>query len=247
MQVICTRLCSDHLSVCVGDGSRSSEMIVKISNCAFQYDYYYHYYYYHHYYYYYHYSGRRPHNMLKCQGWICSNKCLHCHTVVQVADQTFYLIQSQYTDTGPTSPSADTITPSVWQDSHRVTNFPVTGMTRPGKRSRVKAGLETRSAAQKVDNLTTRPTRQSTLAHCTGPLLHCLVATWADTLETFCGTVSREQFKEGDEEADRGNDGKTKSERGLALNGISYYGKLRTARSGVCLFVGWLLNVPATG
>ena len=42
----------------------------------------------------------------------------------------------------------------------------------------------------------------------------------------------REQFKEADEEADRGNDGKTTSKSGLALNGICYYGKLRTARSG---------------
>ena len=42
----------------------------------------------------------------------------------------------------------------------------------------------------------------------------------------------REQFKEGDEEADRGNDGKTASKGELALNGISYYGKPRTARSG---------------
>ena len=31
---------------------------------------------------------------------------------------------------------------------------------------------------------------------------------------------------------DRGNDGKTISNSGLALNGIPYYGKLRTARSG---------------
>ena len=42
----------------------------------------------------------------------------------------------------------------------------------------------------------------------------------------------REQFKERDEEADRGNDGKTTSKSGLALNGISYYGKPRTTRSG---------------
>ena len=41
----------------------------------------------------------------------------------------------------------------------------------------------------------------------------------------------RKQFKEGDEESDRGNDGKT-SKSGLALNGTSYYGKPRTARSG---------------
>ena len=42
----------------------------------------------------------------------------------------------------------------------------------------------------------------------------------------------REQFKEGHEEAARGNDRKTTSKSGLALNGISYYGKPRTARSG---------------
>ena len=42
---------------------------------------------------------------------------------------------------------------------------------------------------------------------------------------------NREQFKEGGEEADRGNDGKT-LKSGLALNGIYYYGKPRTSRSG---------------
>ena len=42
----------------------------------------------------------------------------------------------------------------------------------------------------------------------------------------------REQYKEGDKEADRGNDGKTTSKSGLALNGIYYYGKPRTTRSG---------------
>ena len=36
-----------------------------------------------------------------------------CHTEIDVADQTFYLTQSQYTDTGPTSPSADPITPGA--------------------------------------------------------------------------------------------------------------------------------------
>ena len=42
----------------------------------------------------------------------------------------------------------------------------------------------------------------------------------------------REQFKERDKEADRGNDGKTTSKSGLALNGIYCYGKPRTARCG---------------
>ena len=39
-------------------------------------------------------------------------------------------------------------------------------------------------------------------------------------------------MKEEDEEADRGNDGKTTPKSGLDLNGASYYGKLRTARNG---------------
>ena len=65
------------------------------------------------------------------QGWICSDNFTCCHTETEVADQTFYLTQSQYTDTGPTSPSAHPITPGAWQGSHWSTNFSVTGMTRP--------------------------------------------------------------------------------------------------------------------
>ena len=38
--------------------------------------------------------------------------------------------------------------------------------------------------------------------------------------------------EKGDEEADRGNDGKTTSRSGRTLNGIYYYGKPRTTRSG---------------
>ena len=34
-----------------------------------------------------------------------------CHTEIEVADETFYLTQSQYTDTRLTSPSADPIMP----------------------------------------------------------------------------------------------------------------------------------------
>ena len=52
---------------------------------------------------------------------------------MEVADQTFYLTQSQYTDTGPTSPSADPITPGAWQGSRLSANFYVAGMTRPRK------------------------------------------------------------------------------------------------------------------
>ena len=52
------------------------------------------------------------------QGRICSDNFMCCHTAIEVADQTFYLTQSQYTGTGPTSPSADPITPGAWQGSH---------------------------------------------------------------------------------------------------------------------------------
>ena len=44
-------------------------------------------------------------------GRICSDNFTCCHTEIEVADQTFHLTQSQYTDTGPTSPSTDPITP----------------------------------------------------------------------------------------------------------------------------------------
>ena len=67
------------------------------------------------------------------QGRICEDSFTCCHTEIKVADQTFYLTQPHYTDTGPTSPSADPITPGAWQGSHWSANFRVTGMTRPRK------------------------------------------------------------------------------------------------------------------
>ena len=52
------------------------------------------------------------------QGRICTDNFTCCHTEIEVADPTFHLTQSQYTDTGPTSPSDDPITPGAWQGSH---------------------------------------------------------------------------------------------------------------------------------
>ena len=57
------------------------------------------------------------------QGRICSDNFTCCHTEIEVADPTFYLTQSQYTDTWPTSPIADPITPGAWQGSHWSANF----------------------------------------------------------------------------------------------------------------------------
>ena len=45
------------------------------------------------------------------QGRICSDNFTCCHTEMEVANQPFHLTQSQCTDTGPTSPSTDPITP----------------------------------------------------------------------------------------------------------------------------------------
>ena len=77
------------------------------------------------------------------QGRICADNLTCCHTEIEVADQTFYLTQSQYTVTGPTSPSADPISPGAWQGSHWSTNFYDTGMTRPRKNPSA-SGIRTR-------------------------------------------------------------------------------------------------------
>ena len=69
--------------------------------------------------------AKRPSNM-RCgvsQGQICSDNLTCCNTEIQVADQTFYLTQSQCTDTGPTSPNADPVTPGTWQGSHWSAHF----------------------------------------------------------------------------------------------------------------------------
>ena len=47
------------------------------------------------------------------EGRICSDSFPSCHIEIEVADQAFYLTQSQYTDTGPTIPSTDPITPGA--------------------------------------------------------------------------------------------------------------------------------------
>ena len=41
-----------------------------------------------------------------------------CHTVIEVVDHTFYLTQSQYIDTGPTSSSSDPIIPGAYDNDN---------------------------------------------------------------------------------------------------------------------------------
>ena len=57
------------------------------------------------------------------QGQICPDKCTCCHTEIGVADQTFYLTESQYADTRSTSPSADPTMAGTWHiPSHWTAN-----------------------------------------------------------------------------------------------------------------------------
>ena len=90
--------------------------------------------------------------------------------------QTFHLTRSQYTDTGPTSPSTDPITPSAWQGSHWDANFEVTCMSRPRKKSRRKRESNPGSSALEADALITRPTRRCDRR---GPAVLALLSTFS--------------------------------------------------------------------
>ena len=87
------------------------------------------------------------------QGRMCSDNFTCCHTEIEVADQAFYFTQSQYTDTGPTRPSADPLTPGAWQGSHWSANFGVTGMTRLRKKSWCKWDSNSGSSVLEADAL----------------------------------------------------------------------------------------------
>ena len=95
------------------------------------------------------------------QGRICSDNFTCCHTEIEVADQTFYFTQSQYTDTGPTSPSADPITPFAWQGSHWSVNFLSHWHDSTPKKIPSQAGFEPGIFRSRGGRLTTRPTRRS--------------------------------------------------------------------------------------
>ena len=87
------------------------------------------------------------------QGRICSDNFTCCHTEIEVADQTFYLIQSQYTDTRLTSPSADRITPGTWQGSHWSASFLCHWYDSTQKKSRRKQDSNPGSSTLEADAL----------------------------------------------------------------------------------------------
>ena len=79
-----------------------------------------------------------------------------CHTEIKIADQTFYLTQSQYTDTGPTNSSADRIMPGAWQGSQFLSHW----YDSTPKKFRRKRNSNPGSSAFEADALTTRPTKR---------------------------------------------------------------------------------------
>ena len=89
---------------------------------------------------------------------ICSDNFTCCHTEREVTNQTFHLTQSQYTDTGPTSPSSDPITPGAWQASHWSAIFFLSHWyDSTPEQSRGKRDSNPGSSAPEGDALTTRP------------------------------------------------------------------------------------------
>ena len=92
---------------------------------------------------------------------ICSDNCTCCHTETEVADQPFHLTRSQYTDTGPTSPSADPITPGAWQGSHWSASFLSHWYDPDPRKTPGASGIRTRDLPlSRRYALTTRPTRR---------------------------------------------------------------------------------------
>ena len=56
-------------------------------------------------------------------GLICLGNFMSCNTVVEVADQAYYLMQSLYNDTGPDGPSTDPTVPESGREAIMVSSF----------------------------------------------------------------------------------------------------------------------------
>ena len=86
--------------------------------------------------------AERPCNMLVyLRNGICSDNRTCCHTEMETTDPTSYLTQSQFTDTGPTSPSTDPTTPGRVATGMLILKSPV--YTRPGKIPHDASGNQT--------------------------------------------------------------------------------------------------------
>ena len=103
------------------------------------------------------------------QGRICTDNFTCCHTEIEAADQTFYHTQSQYTDTGPTSPSADPITQVPGRIATGVPIFESLVCLDPEKIPS-QTGFEPGIFRSRGGRLTTRPTRRSWIKDADFPL-----------------------------------------------------------------------------
>ena len=106
------------------------------------------------------------------QGRICSDNFVCCHTDIEVADQTFHLTQSQYTDIGPTSPIADPITPGAWQGSYWSADLKSLVWLDPEKIP-VQAGFEPDIFRSRGGRLTARPKSRSITCVHTDQYCYC--------------------------------------------------------------------------
>ena len=80
---------------------------------------------------------------------------------MDLADQTLYFTQSQYTNTAQTSPSADPITQGAWQGSRwsaRLLSHQYNWTRKKDPHGKLESKL---GLLLEVDALTTRPMRQS--------------------------------------------------------------------------------------
>ena len=92
-------------------------------------------------------------------GQICTDKCTCCHTETEATDQTFFLTQSQYTDTGLTSPSAAPITSGAGRVATGVPILKSLVWLDPENLC-CKRDSNPRSSALQADALNTRPTKR---------------------------------------------------------------------------------------
>ena len=95
------------------------------------------------------------------QGRIYIDNLTCCHTEIEAAEQTFHLIQSQYTDTRPTTPSTDPMMPGTWQGSPLECQFLSHWYDLSPEKSSRKLDSNLGSSAPEADALTTRPARPS--------------------------------------------------------------------------------------
>ena len=96
---------------------------------------------------------------------------------LQITGQAFHLTQSQYIDTGPTSPSPDLTTPG---------RFKVTGIPRPRK-ILMQVSLNPRSATLESVEVTTLPSNLHQPAAVTTQFeQHHFICTTAEAKTSFC-------------------------------------------------------------